>query len=298
MKLALTLLTFFLFGYGVSAQELNANVQILAPKVSNINKAGIEQLQTTIRNFLNNNKFSNEVYLPQERISCSLVITINGWDGGSSYAAEAQIQSSRPVFNTSYNTTLLNISDKNFDFSYNDGATIDFSDQTYTSNLSALLTYYAYTIIGLDKDSFSNLGGNSYFKKAQRIINLAQVSGSSGWKAYDGLRNRFWFNENVLNPTFEGLRNFVYVYHLQGLDHLADGSEGLKHIKDALLDLEKLDKQRLGAIFPNVYLSGKADEIVNVLSKLDQQQRLKSYNMLMEIDPANVGKYEALKSGH
>ncbi len=298
MKLALTLLTFFLLGYGVSAQELNASVQILAPRVSNINKAGIEQLQTTIRNFLNNNKFSNEVYLPQERISCSLVITINGWDGGSSYSAEAQIQSSRPVFNTSYNTTLLNISDKNFDFSYNDGATIDFSDQTYTSNLGALLTYYAYTIIGLDKDSFSNLGGNSYFKKAQRIINLAQVSGSSGWKASDGLRNRFWFNENVLNPTFEGLRNFVYVYHLQGLDHLADGSEGLKHIKDALLDLEKLDKQKLGAIFPNVYLSGKADEIVNVLSKLDQQQRLKSYNMLMEIDPANVGKYEALKSGH
>lgn len=295
MRIRFAFFLLMLVAYGASAQELNANVQILAPRVSNINKAGIEQLQSTIRNFLNNNKFSNEVYLPQERINCSFVITINGWDGGSAYTAEAQIQSSRPVFNTSYNTTILNISDKNFDFSYNDGSTIDFSDQTYTSNLSALLTYYAYTIIGLDKDSFSKFGGTPYFQKAQRIINLAQASGSSGWKASDGLRNRFWFNENVLNPVFEGLRNFIYVYHLQGLDQLAEGNQGLKQITDALPDLERLDKQKLGSIFPNVYLAGKADEIVNVLSKLDQQQRIKAYNMLVEVDPANVGKYEALK---
>lgn len=295
MRIRFAFFLLMLIAYGASAQELNANVQILAPRVSNINKAGIEQLQSTIRNFLNNNKFSNEVYLPQERINCSFVITINGWDGGSAYTAEAQIQSSRPVFNTSYNTTILNISDKNFDFSYNDGSTIDFSDQTYTSNLSALLTYYAYTIIGLDKDSFSKFGGTPYFQKAQRIINLAQASGSSGWKASDGLRNRFWFNENVLNPVFEGLRNFIYVYHLQGLDQLAEGNQGLKQITDALPDLERLDKQKLGSIFPNVYLAGKADEIVNVLSKLDQQQRIKAYNMLVGVDPANVGKYEALK---
>lgn len=295
MRVRFAFFLLMLVACGASAQELNANVQILAPRVSNINKAGIEQLQSTIRNFLNNNKFSNEVYLTQERINCSFVITINGWDGGSSYSAEAQIQSSRPVFNTSYNTTILNISDKNFDFSYNDGSTIDFSDQTYTSNLSALLTYYAYTIIGLDKDSFSKFGGTPYFQKAQRIINLAQASGSSGWKASDGLRNRFWFNENVLNPIFEGLRNFIYVYHLQGLDQLAEGNQGLKQITDALPDLERLDKQKLGSIFPNVYLAGKADEIINVLSKLDQQQRIKAYNILVEVDPANVGKYEVLK---
>ncbi|MET4081387.1 hypothetical protein ABIB40_001333 [Pedobacter sp. UYP30] len=281
--------------FDASAQELNASVQILAPRVSNLNKAGIEELKGAIRNFLNNNKFDNEVYLPQERINCSFVITINSWDGGSGYTAEAQIQSSRPVFNTSYNTTLLNINDKNFDFSYNDGSAIDFSEQTYTSNLSALLTYYAYTIIGLDKDSFVELGGTSSFKKAQKIVNLAQVSGTAGWKASDGLRNRFWFNENVLNPIFLDLRKFIYTYHLKGLDALAEGTQGLNAINDALPDLEKLDKQKTGSIFPNVYFAGKADEIANVLSKLNLQQRVKAYNRLAEVDPANVGKYEVLK---
>ncbi|QPH39295.1 type IX secretion system protein PorD [Pedobacter endophyticus] len=285
-----------LFGAGkLQAQELNARVTVLAPQVSNISKQGLEALQRTIRDFLNNNKFSNESYKPQERIDCSFIITINSWDGGSGYAAEAQIQSSRPVYSTSYNSTLLNISDKNFDFNYNDGSTIDFSDQNYISNISALLSYYAYTIIGLDKDSFARMGGTPYYKKAQNIINLAQASGNTGWKAADGLRNRFWFNENVLNPIFSELRAFIYSYHLNGLDQLTDGDKGLTQIVAALPALQQMDKQKLGSIFPNVYFASKAEEVTNVLSKLNTQERIKAYNMLAEIDPANIGKYEGLK---
>ncbi|WP_344853118.1 DUF4835 family protein [Pedobacter jeongneungensis] len=279
----------------VHAQELNARVTLLAPQVSNISKPTLDALQKTIRDFLNNNKFSNESYKPQERIECSFVITINSWDGGSGYTAEAQIQSSRPVFNSSYNSTLLNMSDKNFDFSYLDGSTIDFSDQNYISNISALLTYYAYTIIGMDKDSFSKMGGTPFYKKAQNIINLAQASGNTGWKAADGLRNRFWFNENVLNPIFSELRNFIYSYHLNGLDQLTDNDKGLTQIVAALPALAQMDKQKLGSIFPNVYFASKAEEITNVLSKLNGQERMKAYNMLAEIDPANIGKYEGLR---
>jgi len=285
-----------IIGFGkLQAQELNARVTVLAPQVSNISKPTLEALQRTIRDFLNNNKFSVESYKPQERIECSFVITINSWDGGSGYTAEAQIQSSRPVFNSSYNSTLLNMSDKNFDFSYNDGSTIDFSDQNYISNISALLSYYAYTIIGLDKDSFAKLGGSTYFKKAQNIINLAQASGNTGWKAIDGLRNRFWFNENVLNPVFSELRVFIYAYHLNGLDQLTDNDKGLTQIVSALPALQQMDKQKLGSIFPNVYFASKAEEVTNVLSKLNTQERMKAYNMLAEIDPANIGKYEGLK---
>jgi len=279
----------------LSAQELNARVQLLAPQISNISKPTIDALQKTIRDFLNNNKFSNETYKAEERIDCNFVITINSWDGGSGYAAEAQIQSSRPVFNSSYNSTLLNINDKNFDFTFNDGAVIDFSDQNYLSNISALLTYYAYTIIGLDKDSFSKMGGTAYFKKAQNIINLAQASGNSGWKAADGLRNRFWFNENALNPIFGELRSFIYSYHFNGLDQLTDNDKGLMPIVNALSALQQMDKQKLGSIFPNVYFASKAEEITNVLSKLNTQERLKAFNLLSEIDPANIGKYEDLK---
>ncbi|ARS40860.1 DUF4835 domain-containing protein [Sphingobacteriaceae bacterium GW460-11-11-14-LB5] len=285
-----------LLGFGkLQAQELNARVTLLAPQVSNISKPTLDALQKTIRDFLNNNKFSNESYKPQERIECSFVITINSWDGGSGYTAEAQIQSSRPVFNSSYNSTLLNMSDKNFDFNFNDGSTIDFSDQNYISNISALLTYYAYTIIGMDKDSFSKMGGTPYYKKAQNIINLAQASGNTGWKAADGLRNRFWFNENVLNPIFSELRNFIYSYHLSGLDQLTDNDKGLTQIVAALPALQQMDKQKLGSIFPNVYFASKAEEVTNVLSKLNGQERMKAYNMLAEIDPANIGKYEGLK---
>jgi len=285
-----------LVGFGkLQAQELNARVTLLAPQVSNINKPTLDALQKTIRDFLNNNKFSNESYKPQERIDCSFVITINSWDGGSGYTAEAQIQSSRPVFNSSYNSTLLNMSDKNFDFNFNDGATIDFSDQNYISNISALLTYYAYTIIGMDKDSFSKMGGTPFYKKAQNILNLAQASGNTGWRAADGLRNRFWFNENVLNPVFAELRNFIYSYHLSGLDQLTDHDKGVTQIVAALPALQQMDKQKLGSIFPNVYFAAKAEEVTNVLSKLNGQERMKAYNMLAEIDPANIGKYEGLK---
>lgn len=285
-----------LVGFGkLQAQELNARVTLLAPQVSNISKPTLDALQKTIRDFLNNNKFSNESYKPQERIDCSFIITINSWDGGSGYTAEAQIQSSRPVFNSSYNSTLLNMSDKNFDFNFNDGATIDFSDQNYISNISALLTYYAYTIIGMDKDSFSKMGGTPFYKKAQNIINLAQASGNTGWRAADGLRNRFWFNENVLNPIFGELRNFIYNYHLSGLDQLTDNDKGLTQIVAALPALQQMDKQKLGSIFPNVYFATKAEEVTNVLSKLNGQERMKAYNMLAEIDPANIGKYEGLK---
>lgn len=285
-----------LVGFGkLQAQELNARVTLLAPQVSNMSKQTLDALQKTIRDFLNNNKFSNETYKPQERIECSFVITINSWDGGSGYTAEAQIQSSRPVFNSSYNSTLLNMSDKNFDFAYNDGSTIDFSDQNFISNISALLSYYAYTIIALDKDSFAKLGGTNYYKKAQNIINLAQASGNTGWKAVDGLRNRFWFNENVLNPVFSELRNFIYSYHLNGLDQLTDNEKGLKQILSALPALQQMDKQKLGSIFPNVYFASKAEEVTNVLSKLNNQDRISAFNMLSEIDPANIGKYEGLK---
>jgi hypothetical protein len=217
----LTALFFALLFFGVTkAQELNTRVQILAPNISNINKKNLEVLQNTIRDFLNNNKWTNETYLPQERIECNFVITITAWDGSAGYAAEAQIQSSRPVYGSSYYSTLLNISDKDFDFNFNDGQSLDFSEQNFIGNLNSLLAFYAYSIIGLDKDSFSKLGGTPLYLKAQNVLNLAQNAGNKGWKAFDGIRNRYWLNENLLNNTFKGLRTFIYDYHVNGLDRL------------------------------------------------------------------------------
>lgn len=295
-RLFLFVLSFFLCQIDIHAQELNARVTVTAPTVPNINKRNIEVLQNTIREFLNNNKWTNETYTPQERIETNFVITVTAWDGSAGYKAEAQIQSSRPIYGTAYNSTILNISDKDFDFNYNEGQSLDYSDQNFISNLSSLLGFYANTIIGLDKDSFSNLGGTPFYNKAQNILNLAQQSGNKGWKASDGLRNRFWLNENLLNKSFEDLREFIFSYHYYGMDRLQeDMDKGSKKIISLLSVLTKMDRQKLGSIFPNVYFATKADEIVNLLSIGNPQERLKAYNLLVDIDPANINKYESLK---
>lgn len=296
MKRFVAFIFLFLVCGFVNAQELNARVQVLAPNISNINKRNLDVLQKTIRDFLNNNKFTNETYLPQERIECNFVITLTNWDGSSGYTAEAQIQSSRPVYNSAYYSTLLNISDKDFDFNYNDGQSLDFSEQNFITNLSSLLGYYAFTIIGLDKDSFSNLGGTPYFTKAQTLLTIAQTGGNKGWKAFDGLRNRFWLNENLLNISFRDLRVFIYNYHYNGLDKLQENvSIGAKNVLAMLPALQQLDKQKLGSIFPNVYFAAKADEFANIFSNLNLSDRIVAYNLLSEIDPANIGKYEVLR---
>lgn len=292
----LFLIFFFCYNFS-NAQELNTRVQVLAPAVPNINKRNVEVLQNAIRDFLNNNKWSNETYTASERIECNFVITLTAWDGNSAYKAEAQIQSSRPVYNTAYNSTLLNISDKDFDFNYSEGQSLDFSDQNFISNLSSLLSFYAYTIIGLDKDSYSKLGGTPNYNKAQNVLNVAQVAGNKGWKAFDGLKNRYWLIENLQNKGFESLRQFIYAYHLNGLDRLQeDPARGARKIINLLSDLKQLDKQKVGSIFPNMYLATKADELVNIISLTDQQEKIKAYNLLSEIDPANLNKYEALKN--
>ncbi|MGF1925405.1 MAG: DUF4835 family protein [Bacteroidia bacterium] len=296
MKKLLGLLFILWLSIPAFSQELNARVQVLAPNVSNIDRRNVETLQTLIRDFLNNNKWTNETYLPQERIECNFVITISGWDGNSTYNAEAQIQSSRPVYGSTYFSTLLNMNDKDFNFNYNQGQTLDFSEQNFLTNLSSLLAFYAYTIIGLDKDSFGKLGGSLYYVKAQNTLNIAQTSGNKGWKAFDGLRNRYWLNENLLNNSFQDLRLFIYNYHLNGLDLLQENqSAALKKIITFLSDLQEMDKQKLGSIFPNVYFATKADETVNILSLAEPTDKIKAYNALSVIDPANISKYEELK---
>lgn len=294
-NLTIALLVFVCCSFA-KAQELNAKVQILAPNLSNINRKNLDVLQNTIKDFLNNNKWTSDSYLPQERIETNFVITITNWDGNSAYSAEAQIQSSRPVYNSSYYTTLLNISDKDFSFNYNDGQALDFSDQNFITNLSSLLGFYAYTIIGLDKDSFGKMAGTPYYIKAQNVVNIAQTTSYKGWKAVDGLRNRYWINENLLNNSFKEIRSFIYDYHVNGLDKMQENAtQGAQNILSFLPNLQQMDKQKLGAVFANAYFASKAEELANVLAIGSSGDRLKAYSLLSDIDPANIKKYEILK---
>ena len=290
------LLCAFLFTTAVYSQDLNARVQILSPQISNSNKRVFDILETSIRDFLNNRRWSADVLQVQERIDCNFIITINNWDGSNSFKAEAQIQSSRPIYGSTYNSTILNINDKDFDFNYAEGQPLDFSDQNYISNLTSLLAYYAYIITGLDYDTFTKNGGTSYYSKAQSIVNFSQNVPNSGWKAFEALRNRYWLTENLLNKTYNPIRETLYEYHRNGLDLMGDNpSKAIKNIYSLLPQIQKIDKQKQGSMLPQLFFTAKSDEFINILSKAEPQDKIKSYNILTEIDPANTLKYEALK---
>lgn len=278
------------------AQDLNCRVQILSPQIQNTNKKALDDLQIAISEFLNNRKWADFELKSQERIDCNLVITLKNWDGGSNFQGEAQILSSRPVYGSSYNTTLLSLNDKNFDFSYTEGQPLDYSDQNYQNNLSSMLAFYAYVIIGLDADSFSKLGGSNYYTKAQTVVNNAQNASFPGWKAFEGLKNRYWLVENLNNKSFLPIRNILYSYHRLGLDIMNDDlTKGKKAIADVLPQLADLDKQKQSSMLNQVFFSAKANEIIDIFSKGNPMERIKIYNVMVEADPANSSKYEELK---
>lgn len=292
----LLLLTLLILSKSIYSQDLNARVQILAPQIPNSNKRTLDVLETSIKDFLNGRRWSTDALQAQERIDCNFVITITDWDGSSNFKAEAQIQSNRPIYNTSYSSTILNISDKDFDFNYSEGQTLDYSDQSYISNLGSLLAFYAYIITGMDYDTFSKFGGTAYFQKAQTVLNNAQNAPNTGWKAFENLRNRFWLVENLTNKSYNPIRESMYNYHRDGLDVMAENSsKGRKAIFSLLPQLQKIDKQKQGSLLNQLFFTAKSDELINILNSADQQERMKAFNILSDIDPANSLKYEALK---
>lgn len=279
-----------------SAQDLNARVSVLSPKVQTTNKRIFQSLETAMKDFLNGHKWLTQPVQPQERIDCNFVLNITTWDGGSNFAGELQVQSLRPVFNANYNTTLLSVNDKDFEFNYTEGQSIDYSDRSFTSNLASVMAYYAYVIAGMDSDSFSPLGGSYYYNLAQTVVTNAQTSPYKGWKAFDGNSNRYWLVENLNNRLYTPLRSFIYDYHRNGLDLMADNAtKGRKTISELLPVLAKVDRQRVGAMLPLVFFTAKADELVSLYAHTEPQPRLDALNIFTQADPANGMKYQELQ---
>ncbi|MBS1531011.1 MAG: DUF4835 family protein [Bacteroidetes bacterium] len=287
---------FICLGYSASAQDLNAQVKVISAKIQTSNRHIFQSLETSMKDFLNGRKWCADQVLPAERFDCNFVISLNTWDGSSNFSGELQVQSSRPVYNSNYMSPLLNVNDKDFDFTYTEGATLDYSDQTFTSNLASVMAFYAYVIIGMDYDSFSPLAGTQYFQAAQNVVSNAQANGAyKGWKAFDGNTNRYWLSENLNNKAYNNLRGFIYTYHRQGLDQMADNAaKGRKAIDDVLPDLSKVDRTRLGAMFPLVFFTAKSGELVSIYNKADPRERTDAINILSQVDPANGNKYQAM----
>ena len=296
MKRCLLIATLLFTCCFAQAQDLNARVKILTPKIQVSNKRIFTTLETAMKDFLNSRKWAADAIAPNERINCNFVLNITNWDGGSNFSCEMQVQSSRPVFNSSYTTTLLNINDRDVDFTYTEGQTIDYSDQNFQTNLSSVMAFYAYIIVGMDYDSFSRYGGSPYFAQAQTVVQNAQTASYKGWKAFDSNLNRYWLSENLNNKLYNNLRSFIYDYHRNGLDLMADNAtKARKAISSLLPQLTQVDRKRIGSYLPLAFFTAKDDEFVSIFSKAVGPEKAQAMNTLLQADPSNGNKYETLK---
>jgi hypothetical protein len=285
----------------VIAQELNCSVQVVSPALqASADKQILQTLQQAIYEFMNTKKWTNDVFAQDERIECSIVITVTSRPATDQFVATMQVQSRRPIFKTSYNSLLFNYNDQNVTFSYTQSQPFEYTDNTYTSNLTSILAFYAYYIIGLDYDSYSLEGGTPCFQKAQQVITNAQNSPEKGWKSFEDTRNRYWLVENILNNTFKPLRECIYKYHRLGFDVMSEDLNSGRTAVMQSLDLAKnVFDAKPGSFNMQIFFLSKADELVNLFSQLEQpSDKQKMVDLLNQIDPANTTKYnKILQSG-
>jgi hypothetical protein len=297
----ITLFIQLLFTVVAYSQELNCNVQISAQKIQGSNREVFLTMQKDVYEFMNNTVWTNNVYSYSERIDCNILINLTDQLSADEFKGTIQIQLSRPVFNTTYNTTLLNFIDNSFQFRYVEFQPLEFDPNVHRSNLISVLAYYTYIILGFDFDSFSPEGGTSYFQLAEKIVSNAQNAPEPGWKPYDGSRNknRYWLVKNILNKEYEGVRKFIYEYDRNGLDMMESRlGEARSSMVESLKLIQEVYRKKPDPYmyFMQLVIDSKADELVNIFSDAFPEEKSRVIQILTEIDPANRTKYEKINT--
>lgn len=287
---------FFLFlisSYVAQAQELNCQVSIVSQQVQGTTEKQIfDQLQKSIYEFMNNTKWTKDLYTTAERIDCSIMINVTSKIADGEYAGTIQVQSRRPIYKSSYSAPLFNYIDDKFSFKFLQFQQLEFNLNSFQNNLTSVLAYYAYIIIANDYDSYSNLGGTEYYQKAQMIVSNAQSAAEQGWKSSEGNKNRYWITDNALQPVYQGVRECIYKYHRLGLDIMNDKADaGRKEILDDLGLILGVYKNRPASFIVELFFNAKRDEVINVFTKGSPEEKSKAVETLTTIDPANSNKY-------
>jgi hypothetical protein len=287
--------------YSLSAQELNGRVNVLSNRVANnVDKNSFQTLQTALIDFVNNRKWTNDVFAQKEKIDCSFLLNLESTGDANVYKASLTIQSSRPVFNTAYISPVINYIDNDIIFKYVQFQTLDFDDNRVSgadpliSNLTAIFAFYIDIILGMDYDSFSPRGGDVYFQKAQNIINNAPESSNiTGWKAFDGTRNRYWLAENLLNSKYTIIHDAIYDYYRSGMDKLYDEEANARtQILNVLSMLNSFNSDNPNTMILPFFLQGKSQELINIFSKANPIDKAKALDLLEKIDVTNTPKYK------
>jgi hypothetical protein len=294
MKQLLMVLSFLLtISYG-QAQELNCNININSEQVEGSNKSVFVTLKKSISEFVNNRKWTELTYANTERIECTMNIIVKKMDIDV-FTAEIQVQSRRPVYNSSYYSTLFNFKDNNFTFKYKEFDQLEMNENTITSNLTAVLAYYAYIILGYDMDSYSRLGGTPYFLAAENIVNSAQGADLTGWKAFESPKNRYALVNNLTDEAFKKFRSFVYDYHRLGLDEMTSNSANARgKIAEGLPLIREANRARPSAIIISTFMDAKSDELVNIFSKGNQKEKTDAVEILSDVNPTQTSRYEKI----
>lgn len=275
------------------SQELNCNVKVIYPNLQTSDPKIFSTLEKAIYEFMNNRKWTTDNFSQTERIDCSLLINITEENGSDKFKAQVTIQSSRPVFNSSYKSTLFNWVDKDWNFQYAEFQPLEFNENSNISNLTSMLAYYADIIIGFDYDSFSLKGGTTYFQKAQKVVNNAQNTSEPGWKSYENLHNRYWLVANLLDSKFDAMHTVYYKYHREGMDNMYENADDArKTITTSLNMLNKIHDDNPNSMIMQVWFSSKADELVNIYSGATPTEKTAAVNLLAKLDPSNSVKYQ------
>jgi hypothetical protein len=270
------------------AQELEFIVTINSQQVETSDRSVFKDMKNAFEQFLNNRKWTTDSYKNFERIKASMLVTITKMPEIGSFSASVQIQSARPVFNTNYSSLLFNFADRDWEFQYLESQPLEYNDNTFTNNLTSMLAVYAYLVIGLDYDSFSELGGTPHFTKALQVVNNAQQANRPGWQAIESNRNRYWIVENLNNTQMTDIRKAIYSYHRLGLDTFDKTPDQSREIiLKGLRDIKKVRDINPSAVLVVSFFDAKAKEITNIFSQGNIQVRRQAYDILIAIDPSN-----------
>jgi len=294
MRKLLILLAFFTINFGFS-QELNCNVVVNAQLTGNENLQIFKTLESQLTEFVNKTKWTDRKFKPQERINCNIVINVTG-QSGESFDASIQVQSSRPVFGSTYTTPIYNINDKDFSFRYLEFQNLIYNDNQYESNLVSVLAFHINMVFGLDAETFQKEGGDPYFKQAQRIVNFSQQENFKGWKLEDGLQSRFALIDNILSPTFSEYRTVMYNYHRRGMDIMSENSKDAKNeIALALSYFKKMNSTRPNSYLARIFFDAKAEEIEQIFSSGPNVEVVDLVELLNRVAPTHASKWRNIK---
>jgi Domain of unknown function (DUF4835) len=299
-KLSIVLVIILIVLKGVDAQELNATVRISAPKLQTTDPRVFKTMERAILEFMNNTRWDLNAYDTEERIECAFQINILEEISSTVFKADIAFQAVRPVYGSDYKSPLISHVDRDVIITYEEYQPIQDSRDIFNDNLSSVLTFYAYTILGYDNDSFSSLGGDPYFSIAQAIISQippAILDADRGWSSLNNRNNRFWIIENMLSPKMRTYRVSMYQYHRHGLDYMAgDISKGQTEMLNALVEIDKSRATYPNSMVLRIFATTKSDEVIEVFKGADRTTKNTVYQIMRKIDVANASKYNILRS--